>query len=808
MNQPILRLHNSLRNEIIENWDDDDLVVGGDDFRLRSSSLTLSATTNTSQHRDSVSSRLSIRSEIESNHGDDERQVHVPGDDERSTIDAILTAKRAGIPLPTDVPASALLGGSIRRLGGKKLGKPIQDDWDDGDIEFPSHGELRIKNYDETSFPDALRQVSGPNSLQGSPIRQIQTAPRSCNSPPITLRSQKNSKTLLDRFKDEVEDENSHSEAIKVFKSRPAPNLSSHVTPPTPCCKQDVTEIEEFEQDFQLPLNDEPLQLSVRKDFPRTPSIIQDEFDEWGEGGSLGTRHGGKRDRGSIRSSSVTAPSPSVSSSLTIESEDEALDGLVLPSGPLRFDEILKKKHQDQTLDSNSEERLYFPEPNDDFLSGLEIGFGDPFDFKKLKVNRNVKIKTTYQTNPVRPKAAVSLTFTKKISNSSNSSRIPRPLSGYERLPSSLEPVSESGGPIVSRIHRSHSRIGCHSSHTSVNSLTTPITPTTISAPPSSPHQREHISNPPFAGLGKEHTATTSAQLLKLKRSMPIIRSSQSNTKAVFNPRLDRPGSYNDGSRPTPFFRPKSPIERGRGAESIHNHVKSHHMPFLPAGASNSQSHHVLAKTSRNFPRHDSQSSSNSVERHPSSRGVSRSTMRSPSPHRKGADALAREAATRRLLTKPVIRRHFGDGCELDAFDDLPISRDSEQRFIKEPLIRGPPKPCIYRKKPQQESRPALSIRSGDHLPRFARDTTASRIAREKTIAQRSQSNHRTPLSTLTNNWKAKLAASTGLNNKKSHPMKPKNGSNASPKPQLIKQIGKSNNPKCQYNFHSSLKLY
>src|SRR5690348_5128514 len=104
MDQLTLNPRKAVAEEPIESWDDDDLDIGGDDFTFRSASL---ATTATTHHRDSISSRMSIRSDFDSNHGDEERQVHLPGEDERSTMDAIATAARAGIPIPQNVPPSA-----------------------------------------------------------------------------------------------------------------------------------------------------------------------------------------------------------------------------------------------------------------------------------------------------------------------------------------------------------------------------------------------------------------------------------------------------------------------------------------------------------------------------------------------------------------------------------------------------------------------------------------------------------------------------------------------------------------------------
>ena len=80
-----------------------------------------------------------------------------------------------------------------------------------------------------------------------------------------------------------------------------------------------------------------------------------------------------------------------------------------------------------------------------------------------------------------------------------------------------------------------------------------------------------------------------------------------------------------------------------------------------------------------------------------------------------------------------------------------PHSRDSEQKFVKEPIGRGPPRISGLRTKIHQDSLPSRTstpapltpyspARSRDELPRFARDTNASRMAREHVLAQRAPS--------------------------------------------------------------------
>ncbi|OBT56037.1 hypothetical protein VE04_03511, partial [Pseudogymnoascus sp. 24MN13] len=753
--------------EAVENWDDDDLDIGGDDFTFPSRTVSIATSAGLSHHRESISSRLSIRSDFDSNFGDEERQVQVPGDDERSRHDAIAAATRAGIPLPQNVPASALMGGTIKRLGGKKVKKVIQqDDWDD-DLELPSIGGkgFQIKKHDPSEFPDALRQVSGQSGSATNEFSSPEFSKFDEFDKYATIRPKTNSGHLnLDQFRDGDDDDDffgGGGGTIKVTKKRLVKPVTV-VVPPTPV-KPGSKEDDDFESDFQLPSDGKPLRLSIGKDIPKTPASSQDEFDEWGEG-SLGTRFGGTRrsDGRSNRSSSASALSPSVSSSITIESEDEGLDGLVLPTGPFNFEDILKKRQETQSPEhQEAQTPAAKPESTrpaaarlsskDDFLFGLEIGDGDVFNSGRLTHNRNVKVKTSRPMSPQRPKTAVSLKFTDKPSPPvGSSSRLPRPL-GHERHASNLDPVSESGGPMSAQVKRTHSRLG-HSSQSSVSSIPTPATPTSVqSLPPLTPRRRDLAQKPSLNALRNEPT-TTNAQLLKLKRSMPIIRHTNSPAKPAIH-RYDRPPSRTDSnSRPNSIIRPKTPVDRDRSS----------------------------ADSSR-FMRGETQFRSYQLGTRPHSLIMLQSKLLATSVKMTRLPrllALAREAASKRQVTKPSKQRHFGDGRELDGFDDLPTSQTIEQKYIKQPIGRGPPK-ALMRNKVYQNTIPDRSVSTTplpgpysparyennryENLPRYTRDTNASRMAREQVLSQRAPSSQGGPLSTLTNQWKAQIAAKSNL---------------------------------------------
>ncbi|KAK7752269.1 hypothetical protein SLS62_005804 [Diatrype stigma] len=757
--------------EEVEDWDDDDFMIDNDDLAFRGSST---ATNAHSSRRDSHSS---FRSDRESLGGQEERHVHLPGDDEKSTLDAIAAAAHAGIPIPADVPPSALMGGTIRRLGGRSVKKIVQEDWGD-DMELPESSQgLRLKSRDGIKFPEAIRQVSG--SGNPSPVKKQPQGIAQLFSPKEKQQSALATPINLDKFKDNDEDDDVFGDGdatIRPPKLRPQTKPISLITPPTP--QPPRKEDDDFEMDLELP-SDGKLQLSRKRDIPKTPALSANDDFDWGEG-SLGTRFGGtRRDALSNRSSSASALSPSIASSITAESEDETLDGLELPLGPLDLGERLKRRKlsrspERSTMDpmSRASRRPLQPsEEKEDPLSGLELGDGDVFGSGKHSLHRNVKVKEAQPAVPGRPKAAVSLIFTNKPVTGSSGSRLPRPMIGHERSHTqpSLEPVSESGGPIQSRpSRRSQSRMG-HSTQSSISSIHTPTTPTPTTSfyQQTTPRRKEIGQKASTAGLRGEPT-TTNAQLLRLKRSLPALRSAPTPAKSAVS-RFERPPSRNDPNRPQSSLRPKTPVDKPRLAyESSAAQARKPHAPFLPAGASQGQSQNVNAKTSRAFRRHDSD---HGPEVRPLSRAFSRSTMRSPSPRRLRNAEMASEPIWQQL-SKPRRLRQFGDGHELDGFDDLPTSAQTESKFTKQPIGSGNRNNIrnrLYQNVLPDRNTPSpvspYSPRAG-YQPHFARDTTASRLAREASLAQRVPQSG--PLAPLTSQRVAQLSTRANLN--PSHP--------------------------------------
>lgn len=449
---------------------------------------------------------------------------------------------------------------------------------------------------------------------------------------------------------------------------------------------------------------------------PHTPAEEQDEFDDWGEG-SLGIRFGGTKRDGRARGSSASAMSPSMGSCMTVESEDDDFTGLVLPER-LDFKARLsnKLKEAEQTTPDVSPEPAqhhrrepaptsvpdFVPqdahsgspspavpaqpamkhrpvEDEDDFLADFDIGTGDIIDTKKMTVNRHVVVQkpTAKATPPPAARPATTLTFTDKPSVS----KIPRPLQTSASR-SKLTPIHEQGA---------------HAKSTS-----------------------------------RPMPTTTHAQLLRAKRSAPVLRS-----------------TFNAG--------PKPPV------------------PFLPAGGTTAQSQHIKSKSSQHFRRDSDPNRPQSPAMRSYSR-MSASKDAPETPSRAGmrrdlaSAALQREAAAKRSLAMPKRRRAFGDGNELEVFDDLPTSAAKEKKFEKVPVTRGPPKVLRHAQSnsrlpfPDRMQTPAppatpRSPTKPDSTPRFARQTAASLAREQRASGTRSRAEGQVmPAQT---NWKAKVAASS-----------------------------------------------
>ncbi|GME56601.1 Cytokinesis regulator [Neofusicoccum parvum] len=352
----------------VESWDDD-ADFHGDLFAPSASSHTGL----------SLSSRApSLRSESVA--GDEDWQVLLAPDDEASTKDAISSAKHAGIPIPTTVPSSALLGGTIKRLGKKPSRQKIHqdDDWaDDLDLSGPSSGALKLKTPQPPATPSQDDDDFDDWAEGGS---------------------------LGIRFGGTRRDTRTRGSSVSAAMS---PSLGSCMT------------LESEDDDFGgLVLPKEPIDFNamLRK---RKEAETDDEKTPQPEPRPTQETFAAPEHPEEQEAPAEAAPPHPTEETATHpdpETQHEAL--AQIPSEP-EPQSAPQPAPQQQPMPLATLKGV--PE-DDDFFADIEMGFGDTLDTGKLTMNRNIRVQSNKPaTHTIR--ATTSLTFTDKPSVSYHNQR-------------------------------------------------------------------------------------------------------------------------------------------------------------------------------------------------------------------------------------------------------------------------------------------------------------------------------------------------------------------------------------------------
>lgn len=463
--------------------------------------------------------------------------------------------------------------------------------------------------------------------------------------------------------------------------------------------------------------------------------------------GSLGIRFAGtKRD---ARESSVSAMSPSIGSPMAEESDHDEAGGLDIPDGPLDFEAILKKRRAAEAALSEASA------PSQ----------ASPAIEQPSTLNTHKKSKLLSETGEdfldgFDFGGLKSLNVQKRTVNKNVKVKDVKPTVAAQRPATTLNFHDK---PIDRPTHmRSH--------------LPRPVSG---SKPASRLEPVLENGTSTIARERRQQVASGNSNLLRSKRSAPALRS-QAQQSSIARPP----------------------------------------MPFIPPGSSSLQPTHASAQRAMPYHlRRESDPSNRRGAQSPPLRSHSRLsnafTPDTPSRlARPRADlapaALAREAASKRNLTKPSRRRNFGDGTELDNFDDLRTNNERESRFMKQPSARGPPRLGIRHahsrsdvKEPSKRTiplpdrmmtpaprTPASPTRgfadAQSNTPSYLRDTAASRIARETRLATNNpRPRSEGPLMPVSTNWKAQIAARSPHTSPSTLKPKPKRI-----QPHLIKGIG------------------
>ncbi|KTW28108.1 hypothetical protein T552_01969 [Pneumocystis carinii B80] len=479
----------------------------------------------------------------------------------------------SGIPLPRNITPSSLIGGTIRRLGTRKMGVTVMDDWGD-DIQL-TPGILNEKCIQRSAVIEN-DDVFGDIEDWPSKFEKPQTA-------------------VQKRLREGLLPRKSVEPSI-IAQNNPCDDI--------------------FESDFDIPNNIDNFHIHYPHAKTHTLGIphgstLESDNDDWGES-SLGIRSAGAESI-SARASVASSLSPSMNS-MTLSEDESILEGIELPSSALdlqkRFDICRQKKINERTL----KEAQFLKE---DFFADIEVDRDNFLDSSK-NFNSNVNIVKHFMDNDKQnaqrqPQATIKL--------SSKSSRIPQP----------VLPLPKMNKENISR-----------PSYSEVRPL---VQEKMMSKKPSLMNFQEQEDN--------FHSMST-------KRSMPSLQSqyiSPPQYNLQDNSRL-KSNTYNIHHN-----HPKTVLENGHLKAQSNNH---------------SSSNQVYSRGSDEFP-----AMANRIPRYasPTNASLARGAIPLNKFQKCTSDGIPRDHSPFRILACPQKPSNYGDGTELDAFDDLPTCSATEKKY-------------------------------------------------------------------------------------------------------------------------------
>ncbi|KAI5287306.1 hypothetical protein KEM54_006087 [Ascosphaera aggregata] len=741
----------------IECWDDDGDLQCIDDLQFRIApkahprANSIVGPLGQSAQKDSMFGHRSLHSDSDVGDLDDDSAFLLDESDQPFS-QVVLSAFQSGrLPGLLNASALALRGATTMKQSENHKKDIIQtDDWTDGLDLSSIVGKLELRMPPAVPFPDSL---SSPRKSPLSWLHDVSSSEIASRGEPlvsphkVAIHAVASEPSAITKEDDTVKlshlplNPQSTSSTSNTPVDSPATCLAAH--PPDPAKQDDHQEHSKIANDATSKLN----QKSAKHDEDR---ISDDPDSEWAEG-SLGVRHGGTQSEQARRSSAVY--SPSISSRLTVESEDDALYGLVVPNDTSGFVEALQQRldserHDQPSSSSSFSSPLSSPEVNkapghqsssscaDDFFADFEIdGKNAVFASRKASLDESVKQVQQPVSSPNRTLAPSPVLNPKTTTTTSGlATRIPRPTVHHDRSHSAHNLSANAPHPLTegssfSRFNRSRSQLASYASGPSTSSIPVPVT--------SASSQQAELGRNPARGL-KSHEGTNprsriSTQGLSSRKSVSTVRPQGFNPNAA-------PQKQGRVTRAASITRSKTPVEREPAASKSAT-LRRNVPPHLSTGTARRQSHHhhatmrATARTQRrtNLGSLDITGDSCSFSKFRGA-GVSTEQKVKGSTPQSGLDDL------KRPTTEPSRSKEFGDGTELDAFDDLPTSASAESRYVKNPSkystqrslrLKMSTQTTLSKSSRAVESAPSSPFKSG-FKPRFAWDTKSSRNAREQ----------------------------------------------------------------------------
>lgn len=562
-----------------------------------------------------------------------------------------------------------------------------REEWPDADFDLPEGDHIRSldvesdkeeddddvdwdteMDFGKTGGAKAKAVVAGMTAR--SELSRIVSGNMITIRPPLTCQEEE----------DEEEDE-----GVSTIKVAALPNL---VAKPPPS-----TIDEDMESAFALPsdltqLSLAPLSLSHRS----SKNSL-----EWGDRDQTSTSSQSSDAYSTLGFADAGSSSNSVSSvSLheTDESECEGgeseLEGLVIPSG--LFESGQSAKHLKKMLELKkhvqiTEQRVKVasPDPEDDFEIGLLIEDDADFSPSRL-VNAKQNQRSSNRSKSAPARAVLPLRPPSRMRADRAKSPVNPPISSARQLQRIKLSSSPPPRPLGTRV-QTYKEVLSAAPPTPTNTFLSP-------KPGSLRGQKSHSGlKPPTPPATQRKVLTRKASLSSLMECSSTSQASGSGIVAIAGPSTTKHPRYD---APTAASRAKSHTSSTSRIHALDFMVP----PTRPSTpSSNPAALRLTMPTSirmKSRPALSSIFATPTTTLHtpqPSHRATSPIPTRSPSTLSLRSRAAQTQAQTPpipstsapKLLRRPKRQRTYGDGTELDAFDDLPTDREKEGRFRVQP---------------------------------------------------------------------------------------------------------------------------
>lgn len=549
-----------------------------------------------------------------------------------------------------------------------------KEEWPDADFDFPDGDPIHASDAeDDKEDADEDWDVDMDLGKTGGAKAQIVLNGIAARAGSSRASTSPQMFTIRPPLPTPPDDED--EEGVSTIKVAALPKVSTR--PPPPPIDED------FEDDFALP--SELTQLSLRPISHRSSKASL----EWGDRDQTSSSQSsdaysslGFHDNASSIYTSASLPETETEDD--DDDDDDELDGLVIPTGLFETEtggKKLVKLLENKKKTAFTDERVKVaspPDPEDDFEMGLVIDNDVELSPSRLlisKTTKRVPSGNRSKSAPPRPPMATRPPSRMKTDRAKSPNNPPiSSASQLRKLGSPPSPPSRPGLPVRSQTYSQ-----------AVLATAAPTSPVSFLAPkPGSLRvQKSH------SGL-KPISPTSAAHKLGRKASLPSLSESSHNAEASGSG-LGASAGQASYVAPTASSRAKM---QANSASRIHG-LEYNVPPTRPSTPSSNPAALRLTMPTSSF-RLKSRTPITSVFPTPS---ATRSQSPLPPPRPPSATSMkSRLGHTQtkslpmpvpKVMKRPKRQRTYGDGAELDEFDDLPLDRDKEERYRVEPKGYG-----------------------------------------------------------------------------------------------------------------------